>query len=698
MILISPPGEYGQRLQEAGFHWQAFPFSRRGINPLTEGGTLLRLANFYRSEKPDLVHHFTIKCVLYGSLAARRVGVPLVVNAITGLGYVFLARNMLASLLRGVVLRLYRRALEGSEVIFQNPDDLALFEQRGLVKAGQSTLIRGSGIDTDYFRPLPEQGSVPLVVLPGRLLWDKGVGEFVEAAQRLKDAGVRARFALVGNSDPANPASVPLDRLGTWQKEGVVEWWGWQEDMRSVYALAHIICLPSYREGVPRALSEAAACGRPLVATDVPGCREVVLHNRNGLLVRPRDAEALAHALRMLIENPSLRRRMGDEGRHLAETEFSDERITAETSRSIPAPGCACSRRRKGLSLTATSSVFLGFLSGLIITLITCFFAIHAARRIGLMDLPGRAPHKLHTIPMPYAGGMALIGSIIILMFIYGLWKDRQLAFIMAGAMIIFVEGLIDDFRSLPALPKLTAQVAASILLMSAGIRVAIFEAPSFFWNGQGMPFVAFDLVITLFWLVGITNAVNLIDSMDGIVAGLSGWAFAFFMLTTLDGSQANLSIFSALMVGISIGLVYYNRSPARLFLGDSGAQTIGFILAAVSILYAPQERLQTTSWFVPILILGVPIFDTTLVVLSRLRRGYPFYIGRLDHTYHRLVVLGMDANRAVMTIHLAAVILECLAFIAVSLKPLGANSVFALCLLCGLAGILWLDSRKHCK
>jgi len=154
--------------------------------------------------------------------------------------------------------------------------------------------------------------------------------------------------------------------------------------------------------------------------------------------------------------------------------------------------------------------------------------------------------------------------------------------------------------------------------------------------------------------------------------------------------------MFSAILAGISLGLVYYNRSPARLFLGDSGAQTIGFLLAAVSILYAPHEYPQTTSWFIPILVLGVPIFDTTLVVLSRVRRGHPFYIGRLDHTYHRLVVLGMDPNRAVMSIHLAAVILECLAFFAVGLTTAGANSMFALCLLVGAAGILWLDNRRR--
>jgi glycosyltransferase involved in cell wall biosynthesis len=163
------------------------------------------------------------------------------------------------------------------------------------------------------------------------LLWDKGVGEFVEAARLLRASGVRARFALVGDSDLSNPAAVPLDQLSSWQREGIVEWWGWHDDMRSVFALSHVVCLPSYREGVPRVLAEAAACARPLVATDVPGCREVVIHNSNGLLVRSHDPEALANALRMLIENPSLRRRMGDEGRRMAEKEFAEGLITDET-------------------------------------------------------------------------------------------------------------------------------------------------------------------------------------------------------------------------------------------------------------------------------------------------------------------------------------------------------------------------------
>jgi glycosyltransferase involved in cell wall biosynthesis len=331
VVLVSPPGDYGPRLIEAGFRWLPFPFARRGINPLFEFSTIARLRKLYQSEKPDAVHHFTIKCVLYGSSAAKQLGIRHVINSITGLGYVFLGQSWSTQIIRKLVINFYQRALVDTHVIFQNPDDLALFKQIGLVNADQVTLIRGSGIDIEHFRPLPEQGSYPLVVLPGRLLWDKGVGEFVEAARLLRASGVRARFALVGDSDLSNPAAVPLDQLSSWQREGIVEWWGWHDDMRSVFALSHVVCLPSYREGVPRVLAEAAACARPLVATDVPGCREVVIHNSNGLLVRSHDPEALANALRMLIENPSLRRRMGDEGRRMAEKEFAEGLITDET-------------------------------------------------------------------------------------------------------------------------------------------------------------------------------------------------------------------------------------------------------------------------------------------------------------------------------------------------------------------------------
>ncbi len=193
------------------------------------------------------------------------------------------------------------------------------------------TLIRGSGVDIQHFSPQPEPPGIPLVVLPARMLWDKGVGEFVAAARTLQAKGLRARFALVGDSDNENPASVPASQLRAWENEGVIEWWGWKENMDEVYAQAAIVCLPSYREGVPKTLIEAAACGRPIVTSDVPGCREVVRHGENGLLVPARDAGALAEALTDLLQSPNTRSEMGIRSRAIAEKEFSMELVISQT-------------------------------------------------------------------------------------------------------------------------------------------------------------------------------------------------------------------------------------------------------------------------------------------------------------------------------------------------------------------------------
>lgn len=332
VILMSPPGDYVERLRAEGFRWIRFPLSRKGTNPFTELATVNRLTGVYEKEKPDIVHHFTVKCVTYGSLAAKKAGVPVVINSITGLGHVFVDNTPSARLLRVIVRGLYQKAMRGTGVIFQNPDDLNLFLDLGLVNREQSRLIRGSGIDTERFSAMPEPETYPpLVVLPARMLWSKGVGEFVEAAHILHDKGVRARYALVGVADSGNPSAVSLTQLGEWQKEGIVEWWGWQEDIKVVFALASIVCLPSYREGVPRVLAEAAACTRALVTTDVPGCREIVTDGVNGFLVPVSNAPALAEALRKLIEDPVLRLRMGMSGRDIVEREFSNRRVVTET-------------------------------------------------------------------------------------------------------------------------------------------------------------------------------------------------------------------------------------------------------------------------------------------------------------------------------------------------------------------------------
>jgi glycosyltransferase involved in cell wall biosynthesis len=352
VVLVSPPGKYSQRLEEAGFRWISFPLSRRGTNPLEELATVWRLRNLYRVEKPDIVHHFTIKCVLYGSLAAHAAGIRIrrIINAITGLGFVFIGRGWQAGGLRWLVKSLYRIALKNTQVVFQNEDDRALFFELGLVTKSQVCLIPGSGVDISRFVAEPASAAPPpaalpvLVVLPARMLWDKGVREFVEAAQILKGQGVSARFALVGDTDPNYPACVPEKKLNEWQSAGVVEWWGWQEDMPAVYRQADIVCLPSYREGLPRTLVEAAACGRALVAADVPGCRSIVRHGKNGLLVPVRDSKALAEALCTLILDAGLRQEMGRRGREIVVREYSMERVLGDTLflyQSGAAPGAA---------------------------------------------------------------------------------------------------------------------------------------------------------------------------------------------------------------------------------------------------------------------------------------------------------------------------------------------------------------------
>ena len=324
---------HAAQIEAAGLRLIPFDLSRRGKNPLREFAVLCRLCRVYRREKPDLVHQVALKPVLYGSLAAWLAGVPHVVNALAGLGHLFTSGGWLTGLLRACIKLAFRALLNGGrrKVIVQNPDDFRLLVEACGLKPEVGVLIRGSGVDLAQFRCVPEPEGVPLVVLPTRVLWTKGVGEFVEAARRLKAEGVAARFALVGDPDPENPAAVPPDQLDAWRREGAVECWGRRDDMAEVLAGCHIVCLPSYREGLPKALIEAAAAGRAIVTTDTPGCREVVRAGDNGLLVPARDAKALAEALRGLIADADSRRRMGQRGREIAEAEFSVERVAAET-------------------------------------------------------------------------------------------------------------------------------------------------------------------------------------------------------------------------------------------------------------------------------------------------------------------------------------------------------------------------------
>ena len=328
--MATRPGEERQRIESAGIRVLPLEIDRCGMNPFKETISVIRLARLLRREQPDLVHLVALKPVLLGNLAARLAGVRRRVSAVAGMGFLFTGEKrggMLAPLVRWLL----GMALRGSRVIVQNPDDARLLQEGLGVPAEDMELIRGAGVDLRAFRPRPEPSGTPVVMLPSRLLWDKGVAEFVEAARRLRAEGADARFVLVGEPDLGNPASVDERKVRSWEEEGVVEWGGYKKDMARILPRAHVVCLPSYREGLPKALSEAAACGRPIVTCDVPGCREVVEQGGNGELVPPRDAEALAQAIQDLLLDREKRLRYGRAGRERAERVFGQDCVNEAT-------------------------------------------------------------------------------------------------------------------------------------------------------------------------------------------------------------------------------------------------------------------------------------------------------------------------------------------------------------------------------
>ncbi|GAB4481445.1 MAG: hypothetical protein OHK0031_03350 [Anaerolineales bacterium] len=333
----------------------------------------------------------------------------------------------------------------------------------------------------------------------------------------------------------------------------------------------------------------------------------------------------------------------------------------------------------------------LAVLAGSLLSLAVSPLAIGLARRLGLMDIPGTSPHKRHAAPTPLAGGMILMICLPILLTVFGLWQ-KETAPLLGAAGIIFLFGLLDDRFGFSAAQKFSGQGLASLLILWSGISVNFFDvfltrlpAPLIHWLNLG---------VTVFWLVGIVNAFNLTDSMDGLAAGLAAIAAGFSSLFALAAGQTELAQISAILFGICLGLYAINITPARSFLGDSGAQTLGFLLAVIGILYTPPQAPQGSTWFIPILLVGVPIFDTTLVTFSRLRRGKPVFQADLGHTYHRLVRAGLSARRAVLTLQLTAFALGSLAFLSIFLPPRLASGLFALACLSGLLGMLWLEFR----
>lgn len=322
-------------LEAKGIRIYRWKLNRGSTNVFSEIAALYRLHRIFKKAKPSIVHNVAIKPVLYGSLLARLHRNVSVVNALGGLGFLFsqAAATGTRGVLRSLVLWGFRRLLSRKTnlLILQNPDDRELLTTNAGICETQIRMIRGAGVNVQEFHPADAPTGIPVVILPARMLVDKGIREYVGAARILKSEGIKARFLLVGGVDKCNPASISNDELAGWVSEGVIEWLGRRDDMAEIYRSCAIVCLPSYREGLPKSLLEAASCGRAIVSTDVPGCREIVKHNKNGLLVPPRDVQALADSLKILLCDSVLREQMGAYGRQMVVNDFSEETVVKET-------------------------------------------------------------------------------------------------------------------------------------------------------------------------------------------------------------------------------------------------------------------------------------------------------------------------------------------------------------------------------
>jgi glycosyltransferase involved in cell wall biosynthesis len=356
VVMLSPPGEFGERFSSHELRWIQLTMDRASLNPFREAQTISALTRILRAERPDLLHNFTVKCAIYGALAARAARVPAVVNAVAGMGYVFASDAMLARTLRPMVKLLMRGTLGGkqSRLILQNPDDADAFVRARLVPQQHIRVIRSSGVNLERFLPVvasPEPRPLR-VLMAARLLWEKGIGEFIEAARMLRAQGRNIEFVIAGSPDPGNPRSASREQAEGWVAEGLVDWRGHVDDMPTLMRSMDVIALPSYyREGVPKSLIEAAACGLAVVTTNLPGCREVVSEDGvDGLHVEPRCARSLAERLAMLDDDRVLVRRLGDEARRKAMEHFDEQMVIRRTievydellpSRGIPSRAAA---------------------------------------------------------------------------------------------------------------------------------------------------------------------------------------------------------------------------------------------------------------------------------------------------------------------------------------------------------------------
>ena len=350
------------------------------------------------------------------------------------------------------------------------------------------------------------------------------------------------------------------------------------------------------------------------------------------------------------------------------------------------------------LSTLKSGLIFETLFISFLISIVTALLSTWAAIRIDLLDRPNREPHKQHKHPVPISGGTALFSALLITLLIFRQSVSRQLWGLTASAFIIYAFALWDDCKPLNWKIKIAGQLIGAIVLIFSGTRTHLFDDPIFSSRLPADLCRFCDIGLTIFWVLFITNAYNLVDSADGLMIGLSSWAEGFFIIAAMDAGQYDVALYCSILLGSSLSLSFFNSYPAFLFMGDSGAQLTGFLLSAIAIIYSPAELLQKNTWFLPILMLGVPIFDTTLVTISRWRRGEHFYHSGTDHTYHRLLKMGFSTHQASAFLHLVCFTLQSLAFFAISQSVIEANLIFAFVILAGIAAIIFFEKESLWK
>ena len=332
--------------------------------------------------------------------------------------------------------------------------------------------------------------------------------------------------------------------------------------------------------------------------------------------------------------------------------------------------------------------------ASIVISTILSWVSLFIAPKINLMDDPRSADHKKHKNKIPITGGIVLFITVFIISIFTDLWNNPNIWAILVSSLIIFFLGLLDDYFHLKPLQKLFGQFFGASVLIFYGVQINIFNSPEFINSSDTMINNWLNTGFTLFWVLALANAFNFIDSIDGIVVGLSGVSTLFFFIISLTTGQEELFLFCSVLLGICIGLYFFNSHPAKLFLGDSGAQTLGFILASIAIIYNPLRGGQSSTWFVPILIFYMPLFDLILVVLSRFKRNKKIYKASRDHTYHRLSAKGVSIHHSVLIIHGVSLAMSMIGYLCLNLSTLNANLIFLSSILIGIVAFIKLDKN----